>query len=150
MICSNKNGDVFLEFLKLDKEDFTPNFKNMVTHSLVIIEYKGSFLLVYNRFRNQWELAGGMIEPGEHPRTCAKRELWEESGQQADNLILKGIMKFSLQPDERIEYGALYSGSIHKREKFFPNTEIEKIVFWNKCSDIGYIDEIDLKLLEYR
>lgn len=58
-------------------------------------------------------------------------------------------MKFKLKPDDRLEYGALYSGEIVDVKPFKENEEAEQIVFWDQKSDIGYITEIDEKLLDY-
>ena len=35
---------------------------------------------------NQWEVAAGLVEPGESPRACAARELLEEIGAQVNEL----------------------------------------------------------------
>ena len=48
-----------------------------------------------------------------------------------------------------IEYGGLFKGKIIKERQFINNNESEKIIFWNGKDNIGYIDEIDQKLLEY-
>ncbi|WP_141434288.1 hypothetical protein [Bacillus sp. 03113] len=58
-------------------------------------------------------------------------------------------MKFKLKPDDRIEYGALYSGEIEELKPFKENEEAEQIALWDRERKIGYIDEIDEKLLEY-
>ena len=47
-----------------------------------------------------WVAPGGKFEPGESPWQCAKRELQEETGLQAPNLILRGIVtETSPRPD---------------------------------------------------
>ncbi|MDY6915740.1 MAG: 8-oxo-dGTP diphosphatase [Candidatus Cloacimonadota bacterium] len=37
---------------------------------------------------------GGKLKAGETPEECAKREIWEESGLNAEKLLLKGIITF--------------------------------------------------------
>jgi 8-oxo-dGTP diphosphatase len=104
---------------------------------------------MFNKWRKHWELPGGIIEKGETSRECAVRELYEETNQSLMHLRFKGLMKFCLKPDNRIEYGALYSGELIEIVPFQENNEAAKIIFWDMKSDIGYIDEIDEKLLEY-
>ncbi|WP_179107201.1 NUDIX domain-containing protein [Sediminibacillus massiliensis] len=149
-ILISKKGDVFLDFLKMDEKNINDSISDApLTHSLVVVKYKDDYLLLFNKWRQNWELAGGMIDEGESPRECAIRELCEETNQIVSQLNFKGLMKFRLKPDDRFEYGALYSGEIKDLRPFQENEEAEQILFWDKKSDIGYIDEIDEKLLEY-
>ncbi|MFI7316991.1 NUDIX domain-containing protein [Streptomyces venezuelae] len=48
--------------------------------ALMALWHNGKVLMVFDRFRQSWELPGGMIEPGETPRQAAVRELMEETG----------------------------------------------------------------------
>ena len=57
-------------------------------------------------------------------------------------------MKFKLKTG-KTEYGGLFKGKITKEKQFININESEKIIFWNGIDNIGYIDEIDQKLLEY-
>lgn len=41
---------------------------------------KGAVLLVKPAYKNGWEIPGGVIEAGESPRSCCRRELLEELG----------------------------------------------------------------------
>ena len=148
-ICINKNGDVFEEFLnipedkvKMEKLDFP------ITHALIVAKNMTGFLLMYNTWKNKWELAGGIIEKGETMRECAEREMFEETNQIAEEINFKGLMKFNLK-NGKTEYGGLFSAYIKNERPFLNNDEAGKIVFWNGIDDIGYIDEIDKKLLEY-
>lgn len=120
-----------------------------LTHSLVVAKYQEKYLLIFNKWRQQWELPCGIIDEGETPRECAERELHEEINQSIKQLSFKGLMKFRLKPDDRIEYGALYSGEIDIISDFKENEEVEKIIFRDREENIGYIDEIDEKLLEF-
>jgi len=120
-----------------------------LTHALVIVRCKGKTLFVHDTWKDEWELPGGSMEPGETARQCAVRELAEETGQHVDDLEFKGLMKFRLKPDDRIEYGALYSANLAHLSRFQPNKEIDRIVLWDLVSDIGPTAEIDIRLVEY-
>ena len=149
-IIVNKDGDMFLEFTKVSEEELlNPANYNPLTVSLIIVKHQKKFLLVFNKFKRKWELPGGMIDEGEHPRDCASRELMEETNQAGQGVNFNGIMKFCLQPDKRIEFGALYSCQTNKIVPFKENDEVEKITFWDAETDIGYIDEIDKKLIDF-
>lgn len=148
MLVKDKQGNELLELLELDEGALSS--VSPLTHALVVARRGGSRLLVFNRYRQYWELAGGVIDPGETPRACAARELLEESGIScaAHELRFVGAMKFRLQPSYanpsvRIEYGALYAIEIPGASQFSPNEEIEAVCFWNGADDIGAIAEID-------
>lgn len=149
-ILIDKNGHVFLEFLETTELDINNHIRNVpLTHSLVIGKHEGKYLLMYNKWRQYWELPGGIIDEYETPRECAARELFEETNQSIKQLTFKGLMKFQLKPDDRLEYGALFSGEISDAKPFKENEEAERIVFWDQQSDIGYITEIDERLLDF-
>jgi 8-oxo-dGTP diphosphatase len=42
----------------------------------------------------KWNGLGGKFEPGESPEDCTRREIFEESGLMARELILKGVLTF--------------------------------------------------------
>ncbi|KRG11074.1 NUDIX domain-containing protein [Lederbergia galactosidilytica] len=150
MILTNKNGHVFLDFFAIQEKDIYHYIHDApLTHSLVVAKYNAKYLLIFNKWKQYWELPGGMIDEGESPRECAERELYEETNQSIEHLQFKGLMKFKLKPDDRLEYGALYSGEIKEITAFQANEEAEEIVFWDKKSKFSNIDEIDAALLEY-
>ncbi|MBO2457485.1 NUDIX hydrolase [Actinomadura violacea] len=89
-------------------------------------------LLVFNRFRRQWELPGGRIDPGETPRQAAIRELREESGLDLPDLALAGYARFRLTTPPRQEYAAVYIAEVPARHHdFVPNDEISAICWWD-------------------
>lgn len=154
----NREGDILLDILKpttqVEEAEFTELFH--LTYSMVVARYQGIYLLVFNRFRQRWEVPGGRIEVSqdtsghfvhEDPANCALRELLEESGQAGENLKFEGVMKLWSKLTDRIKYGALYSVELNKLLPFQPNEEISKIALWDSVSEIGYIDEIDKALL---
>ena len=146
LICINRRGDVFMDFYSIS-EDEALQYQPL-THALVVGKAAEGYLLMFNTWKQKWEVPGGLIDPGETPRHAAARELMEETSQQAE-LHFAGIMKFQLKPDDRIEYGALYLANIEQVQPFIANEEASKIHFWDRTTDIGYVDEIDQRLLEF-
>jgi 8-oxo-dGTP pyrophosphatase MutT (NUDIX family) len=63
--------------------------------SFVVVTVKDTVLLVFDRWRAQWELPGGMREPGETARQAAVRELAEETGVQTTDLDFAAAAEFA-------------------------------------------------------
>ena len=66
MLAENKGGYKLLEYLKINEEDIN-KYEN-ITSAGVVFEVKGKYLIGWNNWRKQWELAVGGIEKGETPR----------------------------------------------------------------------------------
>ena len=64
---------------------------NPITSALTVVECDGKYLLGFNKFREQWEIAGGRRNPGQSPRDCALRELFEESTQTPSELCFRAL-----------------------------------------------------------
>ena len=72
----------------------------MILATLCYLRKDGKTLMIH-RVKKQddihagkWNGLGGKLEPGESPEECAIREIREESGLQARNPRLKGILTF--------------------------------------------------------
>lgn len=114
-----------------------------LTASLVVIWDAEECLLVFNRFRQAWELPGGMIDPGESAREAAIRELREESGQHAASLDFAGLAKVWYAPGKRLEYLAIYRGSVVARRPFVVNDEMSQSMWWHPRNQLRDLNAID-------
>ncbi|MNP43058.1 NUDIX domain protein [compost metagenome] len=148
-IVTNQKGDVFEEYMEISEDDLkTLTLDHPLTHALVIAKYEDKYLLLYNRWRKEWEVPGGMIDKGESCRECAVRELFEETNQQPGAIVFNGLMKFNLHTG-KTEYGALYSVRLDQVTEFTENNEAVRITFWNGIDEFSNINAIDRKLLEF-
>ncbi len=70
--------------------------------TLCYLRRDGKTLMLFRNKKPQdvhegkWNGVGGKFEPGETPEMCARREILEECGLEAKNLILKGFLTFPL------------------------------------------------------
>lgn len=146
MIAENKNGYKLLEYIPINEEDVN-KYEN-ITSAGVVFEVNGKYLLGWNNWRKQWELAVGGIENGETPRQAATRELLEETHQEVDYLEFKGLFK-KIRPTGEIVYTAIFYTNKDKITEFIKNDldENDKIMLWDLKEDIGYVDEIDKNII---
>jgi 8-oxo-dGTP pyrophosphatase MutT (NUDIX family) len=100
--------------------------------ALVALWCGGKVMLVFDRYRGEWELPGGTIEDRETPRQAAVRELVEETGQVADGgLEFAGFAGFRLGSERRAEYGALFTGHTETVRAFAATSEIADLLWWS-------------------
>lgn len=63
-----------------DNEAFRSLPRKRIGAGVVAVDTHGQVLLVEPTYKDYWEAPGGIVEPGESPRTCARREAREELG----------------------------------------------------------------------
>lgn len=114
-----------------------------LTASLVVLWCDGTCLMVFNRFRQAWELPGGMVDPGETARQAAFRELLEESGQRPRALDLAGVALTRVGPERRLEHLAIYRGTIESPAPFTPNEEMSRSTWWDPSQPLPGLQPID-------
>lgn len=123
-----------------------------VPAALVAVWDDDRLLLVFDRFRQGWELPGGMIEPAETPRQAAARELLEETGLEIEDLTFVGYARFVLGTERRAEYAALYTAALGttsatSHDGFVPNDEISAICWWDGTTPLdGRVQTLDVAL----
>lgn len=148
MRVASTRGDVLVNLLRVTEAELMS--RQPLTHAVVVARSDGRTLLVFNRFKGFWELAGGLIESGETPRECAVRELGEEAGIRCPHeaLQLIGAIELEVQPnarhpEARVEYGALYTVEVARSATFVPNEEISATCWWDHVNPIEQLDAID-------
>ena len=107
---------------------------------LVVAQHNDAVILVRNEARSLWELPGGVIDPGEGPRECARRELREESGQHAGPLELRGFVTLRCTADLREHAGYVFWCRIDDVRPFGENGETSSLRLWDGAP-AGDIDD---------
>jgi 8-oxo-dGTP diphosphatase len=145
-LAEDKHGDILLDYVPLNNDekfaDPSPGF------SVIILRHQGRPLLVHNHHKRHWEVPGGHREKDETPLECVLREIDEETGQSPENVRAEGLIKIQSRTKGKIVQGVIFSGTLGSIRQFEPNDEIEAICCWDGKTDIGYINEIDRKLIE--
>ncbi|HEV2779004.1 MAG TPA: NUDIX hydrolase [Actinophytocola sp.] len=112
--------------------------------SLVVVTLADTVLVMFNGWRGQWELPGGMREPGESARQAAVRELAEETGIRTEDLVFAMIVEVDLKRPERREYTAVYRTDLSVAPPLTVNDEALDFRWWNPRSrlipDLNPID----------
>lgn len=115
--------------------------------ALVAVVADGRVLLGRNRWREEWELPGGMLDDGETARAAALRELAEETGVVAAGLDLVGVATFRLEPDQRLEHAALFRTVLAPGSDPVPtfggNDEISALCWWDPSAPLADLSPID-------
>ncbi|MET9022389.1 NUDIX hydrolase [Actinopolymorpha sp. NPDC004070] len=143
----NADGSALVSFERCDEDGLAGLDPSVpLTASLVVLWHGETCLMVFNRFRQLWELPGGMIDPGETPREAAVRELDEESGQRPGKLDLAGVARVTCAPDDRPEFLAIYRGRVDTPLPFVPNAEMSDATWWLPDEDLPELTPIDAAL----
>ncbi|GAB5492911.1 MAG: hypothetical protein Phog2KO_31260 [Phototrophicaceae bacterium] len=140
-----------LEFIP-SNSPYIPNLNPKIPMAFAICAVKqgDKYLLHYNPEREQWEHAGGGIEPNEHPDDTAVRELFEETCQTATNIRCHGVLKIYFTRDNRYEYAVLYSGELGEIAPFIPNDESSKLMLWDMDTAVAErLSQISYGVLKY-
>lgn len=104
--------------------------------SLVVVTVGGRVLLVFDTYRRQWELPGGMREPGENARRTAARELAEETGIADATLTCAALVEFDLRRPDRREFAAVFRTELPTEPRLIVNDEVSGFRWWNPQSSV--------------
>lgn len=79
----------------------------MALVTLCFVKYKNKILLINREkppFMGMWNALGGHLEDGEDIESCAKREIYEESGIKVDEVNLYSVSTWNYDDDEIYVY----------------------------------------------
>ncbi|WP_103354682.1 NUDIX hydrolase [Amycolatopsis sp. CA-128772] len=104
----DRAGNVLLAVRRVAESELP----RLVPAALVVVVHAGAVLLMFDKRRRQWELPGGMAEPGETARETAARELAEETGIHGVALTFAAVAEFALTRPVRRELLAVYRAEL--------------------------------------
>jgi 8-oxo-dGTP diphosphatase len=132
----------FVEFLKVP--EVLERDRDAVRFAIVVARAPGGVVLVFNRYREVWELPGGLWDPGETLRECAARELLEEANCAAGPLRWHGLVEVN---DGRSHRGAVFSCALAGDPAPFTSEETAGITLWSPSRAPRPLGEVDAEML---
>ncbi len=113
--------------------------------SLVVITSHRGVLFGLNRWRQHWELPGGLVDPGETHRITAARELTEETGLAvpAEELEFVGIVTFELVGPTRHELAAVFRAGSPSGPEPRPSDELTHVRWLADATEVEPLSPVD-------
>lgn len=115
---------------------FHPTMPADVPAALVVVRFEGRVLMILDSWRNQWELPGGRLDPGETPVEAASRELFEETGISGVPLTFATVADFTLTHPDRDESLAVYRTELVTRPSLVVNAEALDFLWWSPATPV--------------
>ena len=114
-----------------------------VRFAVVLPRTPQGVLLVFNRYRQVWELPGGLIDAGETARDAALRELAEEAGARVSRLDWLGVTEVY---DGATHFGAVFRGEVIAASPI-QSEEIGGQAYWSAAGQPRPLGATDAALL---
>jgi 8-oxo-dGTP diphosphatase len=141
-------GNVLVDFRFVAESDLGMLERQLpMPASLIVVRFGDPVLMVFDGWRQQWELPGGEREPGETARQAAERELAEETGIGVVDLDFIAVVEWDLQRPNRREYAAIYRTDLQIAPQLVVNDEALAFLWWDpQSSAIEQMNPIDAEI----
>ena len=131
-------GNALLEFCFVAEGELPRLIEKVpMPASLVVVSYADAVLMMFDSWRKQWELPGGMRETGETARQAAVRELREETGLDVADLTFAGVAEFGHTRPKRRELLAVYQVQLEAAPRLTVNDEALGFRWWPPSEPVG-------------
>lgn len=131
-------GNVLVDLRMIEESDLpTLGSRIPLLASFIVVVLDTTILMIFDSWRRQWELPGGMREAGETPRQAAMRELTEETGIKAGELHFVAVAEFDLRLPSRREYTAVYRTELRAVPQLVVNDEAMDFCWWDPRSPLA-------------
>lgn len=124
-------------------EPLTPNAEPC-RFAVLLARTPDGVVLVHSRFRQVWELPGGLIDPGETARDAAAREFAEETGGVAGPLEWLGMVEVT---DGSTHFGGVFRCTAEFVPERFENPETVALGRWMHAESPQPLGNADAALL---
>ncbi len=134
----DRAGNTLIDCRIVAEEELTRLAEQVpVPASLVVVAYADAVLMLLDSWRKQWELPGGMREPGETAHHAAVRELYEETGISGVCLTVAAVAEFDLAKPERRELLAVYRVQLQAVHQLTVNDEALAFRWWSPAEPVS-------------
>lgn len=128
----------FVQMQALPEGSGSPGF------AVLLARTPDGVVLVFNRWRQVWELPGGLIDTGESARECATREFREEAGGEPGDLEWLGVVEVH---DGSTHLGAVFRCTALSMPERHESEETGGIAYWTRETSPSPLGHTDAALL---
>jgi 8-oxo-dGTP pyrophosphatase MutT (NUDIX family) len=108
-----------------------------VPAAVVVVVHAEVVLMMFDRWRKQWELPGGMREQRETAREAAVRELREETGIRTVDPTFAAVAECDLVQPVRREFLAVYRVRLRAMPRLVVNDEALAFRWWRPSEPVS-------------